>query len=133
MFLNNTHLAQQFFMTDIHNIIKELEYSLLTPEVRGSREMLDVLLADDFIEFGSSGNRYTKADILERLPSTVNHPVYKVTDFAVQTPSEDVAIATFTTEKIVEGEAAVISKRTSHWRKTEHGWQMFFHEGVRIE
>ena len=119
-------------MNYVTNIIKELELSLLKPEVRSSKEALDKLLADDFTEFGTSGNKYTKADILERLPNTLERVEYTVSDFSVETPSEDVAIATFKTERTTDGKDRVISQRSSHWRKIDSGWQMFFHEATPI-
>lgn len=117
-------------MQNITDTIKKLELSLLKPEIRSSKEALDNLLADDFIEFGSSGEKYTKADILERLPGTIEKVEYKVSDFEVASPSDDIAIATYKTEKIKEGKDKVVSKRCSHWRKTDKGWQMFFHEAT---
>lgn len=117
-------------MENIINTIKDLELSLLKPEVRSSREALDELLTEDFIEFGSSGEKYTKADILERLPKTIVKVEYKVSDFEVVNPSNDIAIATYKTEKIIDGKDKVVSKRCSHWRKTDNGWQMFFHEAT---
>lgn len=119
-------------MNDTANTIKELELSLLKPEVRSSKEALDKLLADDFVEFGTSGNKYTKADILERLPNTIEKVEYTVSDFSVEMPSDDVAITTFKTERTTGGKDKVISQRNSHWRKTYKGWQMFFHEATPI-
>lgn len=119
-------------MKEINNIIYELEMSLLKPEVRSSKEALDKLLADDFIEFGTSGNKYTKVDILERLPSNTNKVVYIVSDFSVEIPSENLAITTFKTERTMDDQDKVISQRSSHWRKTDIGWQMFFHEATPI-
>ena len=119
-------------MNDITNTIKELELSLLKPEIRSSREALDKLLADDFVEFGTSGNKYTKTDILERLPNTIERVEYTVSDFSVEMPSEDVAVAKFKTERTTDGKDKVISQRSSHWRKTDMGWQMFFHEATPI-
>lgn len=119
-------------MNDITTTIKELELSLLKPEIRSSRESLDKLLADDFVEFGTSGNKYSKADILERLPKTFEKAEYTVSDFSVEMLSEDVAVAIFKTERTTDGKDKVISQRISHWRKTESGWQMFFHEATPI-
>lgn len=120
-------------MNEITNLIKELELSLLKPEIRSSREALNKLISDDFIEFGSSGNKYTKADILERLPSNLENVEYKVSDFVVDIPSENTAIATFKTERTINGKDRVISLRSSHWRKTTEGWQIFFHQATPIE
>lgn len=119
-------------MNDIVNIIKELELSLLKPEIRSSKEALDKLLADDFIEFGTSGNKYTKADILERLPNTLQKVEYMMSDFSVEMTSEDVVIAIFKTERTIDGKDRVVSQRKSHWRKTDSGWQMFLHEATPI-
>lgn len=120
-------------MNDITKIIYELELSLLKPEVRSSRNKLEELLTDDFIEFGSSGNKYTKQDILERLPNATEKVEYLVSDFTVDTPSENIAIATFKTEKTTNGKEKVVSLRSSHWRKTDGHWQIFFHQGTPIK
>lgn len=119
-------------MKDITSTIKELELSLLKPEIRSSRKALDELLADDFVEFGASGNKYTKADILERLPNSLQKVEYKVSDFSVEISSEEVVIATFKTVRTTDGKDRVISQRSSHWRKIDSGWQMFFHEATPI-
>ncbi len=120
-------------MNDITKIIYDLELSLLKPEVRSSKEALDKLLADDFIEFGSSGNKYTKQDILERLPNTLEKVEYLVSDFNVDTPSENIVIATFKTVRTTDGKDKVVSLRSSHWRKADGSWQMFFHQGTPIQ
>lgn len=119
-------------MNDITKKIYDLEMSLLTPEVRLSKDALDKLLTEDFIEFGTSGNKYTKLDIIERLPNTSDQIEYIVSDFSVDLISEYVAVATFKTERLANGKDLVISLRSSHWRKTDKGWQMFFHQATRI-
>ena len=45
--------------------LQRLEEDLVRPDVRCSPEKMVALLADDFVEFGSSGRRYGKADLLE--------------------------------------------------------------------
>ncbi len=65
-------LTQQFY---------NLETLLLKPEVRSSREELGKLLADDFVEFGSSGSVYRKSDTLASLTTTTDKVVYEVSDF----------------------------------------------------
>ena len=120
-------------MNELTKTIYELELSLLKPEVRSNRVALDRLLADDFIEFGSSGNKYTKRDILERLPNTQEKIEYEVSDFTVDSPSDNIAIATFKTEKTTEGKDKVVTERSSHWRNTNKGWQMFLHQAKPID
>ncbi len=120
-------------MEDIANTIKNLEFSLLKPEVRSSREALDKLIAYDFVELGTSGNKYTKVDILERLPSNLDKVEYIVKDFVVEIQSENLAIAKYKTERIINDGTVVVSKRNSHWRKNDSGWQMFLHEATKID
>lgn len=122
----------KILINDITKTIYELELSLLKSEVRSSREALNKLFADDFIEFGSSDNKYTKQDILERLPNTLEKIEYAVSDFAVDAPSDNIAIATFKTERTTDGKDKVISLRSSHWRKSDGQWQMFFHQATLI-
>ena len=86
---------------DLQKTIYDLETTLLKPEIRSSANDLDLLLADDFMEFGSSGEIYDKKAILERLPKdTEISPVqFKVSDFTVKALSENVVLATFKTTK----------------------------------
>ena len=48
--------------------ILALERKLLDPDVRASSQELDRLIADDFVEFGSSGRIWNKRDVLSALP-----------------------------------------------------------------
>ena len=56
-----------------------LELKLLTPSTRRDVNVLNRLLADDFIEFGASGNIYTKQDVLCSLPAEAIHD-YEIMD-----------------------------------------------------
>ncbi len=73
--------------------LRELEESLLLPDIRKSQTLVD-LLADEFIEFGSSGRIYSKADLVSTLkaesPSTQTTSDFKVTEL-----SPDVALLTY--------------------------------------
>ncbi|MEI6285539.1 MAG: DUF4440 domain-containing protein [Bacillota bacterium] len=117
---------------NIYKLIYDLEIALLASEVRSSREKLDVLLADDFKEFGSSGEEYSKQDILEQLPEAtkIASVEFLVSDFQVQQLAEDIVLATFTTDKKMPDNSRVVSLRSSIWRKTGKGWQMVFHQGT---
>ena len=42
------------------NFFRKLEESLLSREVRKSTEKLNILLDDEFLEYGSSGKIYSK-------------------------------------------------------------------------
>ena len=98
-------------------IILELEKSLLRHDVRTSREKLGSLLANDFIEYGTSGRIYDKESTLKDLPSALQTD-FLVTDFTVRELSPHVAIVNYKTEKSVEGQK-IISLRTSIWKETK--------------
>lgn len=117
---------------DLKATIFELETSLLRPEVRLSREKLNLLLADDFTEFGSSGGIYDKKEILERLPeNSQTSPVdFSVSDFEIKELAEDIVLTTFKTDKTLSDLSHVISLRSSIWRKAGDSWQMVFHQGT---
>ena len=58
----------------IETLIQQLEEQLLQPGDRHSVQTLDALLADEFLEFGSSGRTYDKQQILESLPNEIPVP-----------------------------------------------------------
>jgi hypothetical protein len=116
----------------LEETIYALETSLLRPEVRSSARELDLLLADDFVEFGSSGEIYDKKAILERLPedTRVSPPEFVVSDFQLRVLGEEAVLATFKTDKILPDASHSVSLRASVWRKTNDIWQIVFHQGT---
>lgn len=117
---------------NLQKIIYDLETTLLKPEIRSSAKDLGLLLADDFMEFGSSGEIYDKKVILERLPKdTEVSPVkFIVSDFQVKELSENVVLATFKTNKISPDNSRATALRASIWRNTNGNWQMIYHQGT---
>lgn len=120
-------------MDDINKTIYELELSLLEPEVRSSYERLNELLADDFLEFGSSGSVYNKPDTLKGLTASTDKVVFGVSDFETKELSENFVLTTFKTKRTINDINIVISLRSSIWKKTNGNWQMFFHQGTPIK
>jgi hypothetical protein len=110
----------------------DLETTLLKPEIRSSREELDRLLADDFMEFGSSGSVYQKQDTLASLTTTTDNVVYEVSDFEVRKISEDAVLTTFKTKRTINDTDVTIALRSSIWKKIEGNWRMFFHQGTPV-
>jgi hypothetical protein len=106
------------------SVIRELEERLLRPDVRASAAALGTLLADDFVEFGSSGTVYNKRSIIVALlreepdgePCTMR-------DFAARRLAVDVILVTY---RIVESRTL----RSSIWRAADGRWQMVFHQGT---
>ncbi|AZQ38261.1 nuclear transport factor 2 family protein [Streptomyces cyaneochromogenes] len=105
----------------------EGELRLLDPEVRRSPELLGALLHPEFHEFGSSGRRWDGESTVSRLPAQTDvADRYVVTsEFQGVRLAPDVVHLTFDT--VYDGQYA---HRSSLWRRTDDGWQMWFHQGT---
>ncbi|PKR77530.1 DUF4440 domain-containing protein [Halalkalibacillus sediminis] len=109
--------------------LEGLEKNLLNHEVRTSYEDFDRLLADDFVEFGSSGRVFDKREQLEATNASDEVLVMHLTDFHLNRLAEDVAHVTF---KVYKENNNQYSLRSSIWKLNEDRWQMFFHQGTNI-
>jgi hypothetical protein len=106
--------------------LRELEESLLVPHVRKS-ERLAELLADNFLEFGSSGRIYTKADLVATLQAEL--PVTQTTsEFRVAILAPHVALVTYRIHR--HGAPPIYTLRSSIWQLKEAQWQMVFHQAT---
>ena len=111
-------------------LIENLEVELLQPEVRKSVKRLNELLADDFLEFGMSGKRFTKKDIIELLLKSEGTK-YEGTDFETKEIAPDTVLLTYraSVENITTG-VKKWTLRSSLWQKHDNTWQMMFHQGT---
>lgn len=115
----------KFTDRDIEELF-ELETSLHKKEIRNSPAAVAALLADDFIEFGSSGKVYDKPAIIELLRTETVAPDQKITveNFVVRALSPNVALVTYLASKR--------ALRSSIWRFSDSRWEMIFHQGTRV-
>ncbi|MEI7688625.1 MAG: DUF4440 domain-containing protein [Candidatus Nomurabacteria bacterium] len=118
-------------MDELKKIIYKLETDLLKPEVRSSFKTLDEIIANDFIEYGSSGLIYNKDMILERLPKAIS-PSYSLYDFEVIFLAENIIQTRFKTDRINLNNTKTTSFRSSIWKNTGKKWQIIFHQGTPI-
>jgi hypothetical protein len=110
-------------------MLRQLEESLLQPQVRGDVAALNRLLADDFVEFGASGQKYNKADIIAALPH--EPPIERTTsDYAVRELGPGVALVTYHVVRHTPAEPSMHSLRSSIWVHRDGRWQMIFHQGT---
>jgi hypothetical protein len=108
--------------------LKGLEEELLVPAVRKSTRFT-ALLADEFVEFGSSGRVYTKSDLAAVLQA--ESPVGQTpSDFKVAYLAPDVALLTYKIRRHTQ--PPVQTLRSSIWRRAKGQWQMVFHQGTII-
>lgn len=119
-------------MKELKELIYNLETDLLKPEVRASEGKLNELIADDFIEYGSSGLIYDKKIILDRLLRE-DSLTYTLFDFEMINLSDYIVQTRFKINRVNLDGTKTTSLRTSLWRKNNTNWQMFFHQGTLIK
>jgi hypothetical protein len=110
-----------------------LEQTLLSPEVRTSFEEFSSLLADDFIEFGSSGRVYDKQHIIDALqyqPETS----FSLDGFQARLLAPGVALTTYRINRTtaLENEPRY-SLHSSIWKHEDGRWQITFHQGTWVQ
>jgi hypothetical protein len=110
-----------------------LETALHKKHIRNSPSTVSELLADEFIEFGSSGRIFNKSTIIDVLKTEVADHQVSVEDFVVQELSATVVLIKYIAVKLSGyQEATIRSLRSSIWQLTDERWQMIFHQGTRI-
>jgi hypothetical protein len=114
-------------------LLRQLEEELLKPEVRRSPERVGRLLADEFIEFGSSGHAYDKAQVIEALREETPDPAgrLELAEFAARPLAPDVVLVTYhTVLRAGPGAPPESRLRSSIWKRIDGQWQMVFHQGT---
>ena len=107
---------------------RHLEERLLQPDVRKSRQELDALIADEFVESASDRRAYDKREVIEALKKEGAFR-RSLVDFRLRLLADDVALATFRAiREVAPSGETVSSLRSSIWRRCANGWwQVVFH------
>lgn len=113
--------------------IRFLEEYLLKPEVRTSPLELGNILADDFIEYGSSGRVYDKQQVIKALQVETGVNI-SLMEFKLILLCHGVVLATYRTIHYSEAEVGLrYALRSSIWKHDEGCWKMVFHQGTPID
>lgn len=104
--------------------IKDLELCFFDKSVRHSESALNNIIADDFIEFGSSGRVYNKNEIRAFLLSS-EAPVPELKNFSVRDIGNNTFLVTYISEK-----NDTFTLRTSIWEEINGKWKILFHQGT---
>lgn len=114
-------------------LIRSLEERLLQPEVRRSAKEVAALLADDFVEVGSSGRVFNKQQMIEGLQQ--EPPIQRsLLEFKVSALAPDVILATYQVVRYSgSNEPPTYSRRSSIWKWMDGRWQMVFHQGTLVK
>ena len=107
-------------------LLCELEKSLLEPGAH-MPERVSRLLAERFVEFGSSGRTFNKAQVLVSL-GTDSWAKHTATELKVELLGSHTALVTYRAYRHTE--PPVRTLRSSIWQQLEGHWQMVFHQGT---
>ena len=114
----------------VARVLLQLEEGLLQHSTRKDRPRVESLLTEEFLEFGSSGRVFTKAEILDSL-QTESELQLSLNDFTCVELAQGVALVTYRANRMQLGVAAVESLRSSIWVLRSDRWQMLFHQGTK--
>ncbi len=109
--------------------IESLERRLHEPSVRQDRAQLQALLHPEFEEFGRSGQRWTREDVLRRLPAESDPgsaPAIEAREFMLRVLGPDCVQLTYRTFEEGRG----FTRRCSLWERRQGRWQLRFHQGT---
>jgi hypothetical protein len=107
-----------------------LETALHKREVRNSPKEVYELLADEFVEFGSSGRVYDKPAMIKALNNETSDPQITVEEFTVRDLAPDVVLVTYKSKPA--GSQVITALRSSIWKRIDSRWQVVFHQGTRV-
>jgi hypothetical protein len=112
------------------DFLRQLEERLLQPEVRRSAADVAELLADEFIEFGSSGRVFNKQQIIESLQH--EEPARRsMAEFRSTLLAPGVILTTYRVVRLnPSGARPTSSLRSSIWRLQDGRWKLVFHQGT---
>lgn len=118
---------------DLLELLRGLEVELHQLETRRNPDRLEALLHPDFEEFGRSGRRYSRSDVLLEFADVATFPKIVATDFALRPVALDVALLTYVSAHSGEtGDLHRPTLRSSLWVREAAGWQLIFHQGTPV-
>ncbi|WP_445637206.1 DUF4440 domain-containing protein [Nostoc sp. DSM 114161] len=116
------------------SLLCEFEERLLQPDIRKSPKDVMDLLADEFIEFGSSGRIFDRQQIIKSLENEPIEPLTQrsITEFKTLVLATGIVLVTYRVVRHVSGEQPVHSLRSSIWKLIDNRWKMIFHQGTLV-
>lgn len=114
--------------------IRALEEALHRPDIRRSREAVENLLAQGFVEFGSSGTVYHRAETIALLAEEEDDDAddgsLQADNYALTRIAADAVLLTYRTIRTSTDGSKRHVLRSSIWKHDGECWQMLFHQGT---
>ena len=113
--------------TELGRQLHALEEQLMRPSTRSSRRNLEDLLADEFMEFGSTGVAYDRDTVVSAM--LLESPAaWSIANFQARALADGVALVTYTATKS-GGDSSI---RCSVWKRYGGRWKLVFHQGTSV-
>ena len=109
-------------------ILQRLEEELWLEETRFDIPYMEMVLAEDFFEFGRSGRTYQREDTLS-VPRQSLDAVIPLPDFNARLLTKDIAQVIYNSKVTYDG-VVLKGRRSSIWLRTSNGWVLKFHQGT---
>jgi hypothetical protein len=106
------------------------------PEHGTARADFERMTAPGFWETGASGERYSRAFVLEVLEQRWSRPhedVWDASEFCCRELSPEVYLLTYTLQQTPGMGRARKTRRATLWQRTQEGWQILYHQGTVVE
>ena len=124
------HIADKQISPEDLEILRLLEESLWRAETRYDSAYMNKIFAADFIEFGRSGQIYSRAEMMfEPDPLRTISARLPLLDFNARYLSDEIVQITYVSEVTNAGKVSR-GNRSSIWSRTKRGWQLRFHQGT---
>jgi hypothetical protein len=110
--------------------LRRLEESLWRAETRFDAAHMERVLADDFVEFGRSGRRYSRAECLA-MPYEPFVAHLPLDGLAMRELDAATVLVTYVSEVRTAG-TALRANRASVWSRQGDRWRLRFHQGTPL-
>src|SRR5215468_9165023 len=115
---------------DLERHLRALEESHLRHDVRASPESMQALLAEEFVEFGSSGQVFDRAAVVASVSRQAAFQS-RIDEFAVRLLAPGVALTTYRLSAWSESDTPPrVTLRSSVWVQRASRWVLIFHQGT---
>ena len=118
-------------MASLSEQLLELEKKLLDPALRRNPEKLAPMLAEEFVEFASSGRAYDKKQVLYKLRKQVPGQL-AIEEFRAIEVTSSLALVRYRARAESADRITRYSLRSSIWVLRDRAWQMLFHQGTTV-
>jgi hypothetical protein len=123
-------LATAAELTGVLDELRRREPIFHRPEFGTTRADFERMTASDFWEIGASGQRYSRAHVLDvlehRVPDPAEH-AWITRDFHCRELAADTYLLTYTLEQ-----GKRVSRRSTIWRRSGGEWLIVFHQGTLV-